>query len=163
MNIHESSALSAFSRLDPIVHEPSRLMILSCLFLGESREYPALQRITGLSWGNLSAHLTKLETAGLVTIDKYFKGKRPGSTVQLTDRGRTAFRAWRHSMTQGLRHLDAVRPESTMPECHVHTLPTPVDSYYLNRRETRDRFSTRSSGRWHYPLPEGMEFLTQIK
>jgi DNA-binding MarR family transcriptional regulator len=158
MNVHESSAINAFGKLDPLIHEPSRLQILSCLFLNESREYPALQRVTGLSWGNLSAHLTKLEKAGLVQIDKYFRGKRPASTVILTDRGRSAFQGWRRYMSQGLRHLEAARPEMAAPECRVHTLPGPLDSRWLERTSgARERSSSVMSGRWHYPLPGGLE------
>ncbi len=64
--------------LDRLIHEPARLAILTVLFL---------QRATGLTQGNLSSHLTKLEEAGLVAIEKSFVGKRPNTNVALTPVG----------------------------------------------------------------------------
>jgi DNA-binding transcriptional ArsR family regulator len=153
MNVHEASALNAFGRLDPLVHEPARLMILASLFLADSREAPVLQRITGLSWGNLSAHLSKLETAGLVNINKYFKGKRPGSTILLTESGRRAFMGWRRNLAQGLRHLDAVRPDLALRDhdCRIHILPVP-ETPWQQRSALRERSLTVPGGRWLFPL-----------
>ncbi len=55
-----------------------------------------LQRLTGLTKGNLSSHLTTLEGAGLVKIDKGYEGKTPRTRVGLTATGRSAIkRHWR--------------------------------------------------------------------
>ena len=70
--------------LDRLIHEPARLAILTVLSSVEDADFTFLQRTTGLTKGNLSSHLTKLETAGLVQINKTFVGKRPNTKVALT-------------------------------------------------------------------------------
>lgn len=65
------------------------------------RKYPR----TGMTWGNLSAHLSKLEAAGYVVIEKEFLGKKPHTTVRLTDEGRLAFDEYRNSMKEALEKL----------------------------------------------------------
>jgi DNA-binding MarR family transcriptional regulator len=73
--------------LDRVVHEPARLAILTVLSECDAADFTFLQRATGLTNGNLSAHLSKLETAGLVAILKQFVGKRPQTMVSLTRLG----------------------------------------------------------------------------
>ena len=74
--------------LDRLVHEPARLAILTALMAGEGADFLFLQRLTGLSKGNLSSHLSKLEEARLVEVRKGFNGKVPQTTIALTPRGR---------------------------------------------------------------------------
>lgn len=76
--------------LDRTVHEPARLAIVTGLSAFESTDFLSLQKLTGLTPGNLSVHLTKLELAGLVTIEKSFEGRKPRTTVRLTRDGRAA-------------------------------------------------------------------------
>jgi DNA-binding MarR family transcriptional regulator len=78
--------------LDKLVHEPSRLAILTVLTSARDADFTFLQRTTGLTNGNLSSHLTKLEEAGLVSIHKTFKGKKPHTSVALTKDGRARVR-----------------------------------------------------------------------
>ncbi|WP_322547949.1 transcriptional regulator [Stenotrophomonas geniculata] len=85
----------ALLQLDRLIHEPARLLILSILAGAESAEFGFVEHLSGLSKGNLSSHLSKLEAAGLVGIDKSFRGKRPLTTLQLTPRGRTALAEYR--------------------------------------------------------------------
>ena len=80
--------------LDRLVHEPGRLAILTVLSSVTDADFVFLQRTTGLTKGNLSSHLTKLEDAGLVDIEKRFVGKRPNTKVALTEAGRTSGRFW---------------------------------------------------------------------
>jgi DNA-binding MarR family transcriptional regulator len=101
----EGPDLGPLAEIDPIIHAPARLMILTYLYVVESADYVFLLRMTGLTWGNLATHLAKLEEAGYVAIDKTFKGKKPHSTVRLTDEGRAAFRAYKESMQQVLDDL----------------------------------------------------------
>jgi DNA-binding transcriptional ArsR family regulator len=75
--------------LDPLVHEPARLAILTVLSSVKEGDFTFLQRATGLTKGNLSSHLTRLEDAKLVRIDKRFVGKKPNTNVTLTPSGRT--------------------------------------------------------------------------
>ena len=74
--------------LDRLIHEPARLAILTMLSSVASADFVFLQRSTGLTQGNLSSHLTKLEEAGLVRIEKSFVGKRPNTNVALTSTGK---------------------------------------------------------------------------
>jgi DNA-binding PadR family transcriptional regulator len=61
--------------------------------------------MTGLTWGNLSTHLSKLEAAGFLDVEKEFLGKKPHTVVRLTDQGRAAFRDYKRSMQQVLDDL----------------------------------------------------------
>ena|SRR5690242_6371029 len=74
--------------LDRLVHEPGRLAIMTVLSSVTDADFLFLQRATGLTKGNLSSHLTKLEDAGLVTIEKRFIRKKPNTNVALTPAGR---------------------------------------------------------------------------
>ena len=82
--------------LDRVVHEPARLSILTALAACKSADFVSLQRLTGLTVGNLSSHLSKLEQTGLVRVDKQFVNKKPNTLVQITDSGRKAIeRHWK--------------------------------------------------------------------
>ena len=74
--------------LDRLVHEPGRLAILTVLSSVADADFVFLQRTTGLTKGNLSSHLAKLEDAGLVAIEKRFVGRKPNTRLALTDEGR---------------------------------------------------------------------------
>jgi DNA-binding MarR family transcriptional regulator len=82
--------------LDRLVHEPARLVILTTLASCDSADFTFLRRITGLTNGNLSAHLTKLEEGGLVTIEKRFIDRKPNTNIGITAKGRRAVeRHWK--------------------------------------------------------------------
>jgi DNA-binding transcriptional ArsR family regulator len=85
---------------DRMIHEPSRRVILTVLNTVETADFLFLLRETGLSKGNLSAHLSKLEGAGYVAIEKTFRGKIPLTVCRLTDVGRAAFRGYREYLKQ---------------------------------------------------------------
>jgi DNA-binding transcriptional ArsR family regulator len=74
--------------LDRLIHEPGRLAILTVLSSVQAADFVFLQRTTGLTKGNLSSHLTKLEEAGLVEIHKRFVGKKPNTNIALTAVGK---------------------------------------------------------------------------
>lgn len=80
-------------------------MLMAYLYVVESADFLFLVRQTGMTWGNLSAHLSRLEVAGYVVIEKEFLGKKPHTTVRLTDEGRLAFDEYRNSMKQVLENL----------------------------------------------------------
>jgi len=94
-----------FRDLDRLVHEPARLMILAYLFVTESADFVFLARQTGLTLGNLSSHVSKLEEAGYVEVDKSFRGKRPHTLLRLTATGRAAFTAYRSRIASALSNL----------------------------------------------------------
>ena len=82
--------------LDRLIHEPARLAILTALAACRSADFLFLQRLTGLSKGNLSSHLAKLEGAGLVQVEKGYAGKTPTTTLSLSKQGRAAIEQhWR--------------------------------------------------------------------
>jgi DNA-binding MarR family transcriptional regulator len=97
--------LHPLADIDQVIHAPARLMVLTYLYVVESADYLFLQRLTGLTWGNLATHLARLEEAGYVAIIKGFAGKKPHTVLSLTDRGRTAFREYKRSMQQVLDDL----------------------------------------------------------
>jgi DNA-binding transcriptional ArsR family regulator len=70
----EPSPVPSVTDVDRVVHEPARLMILAHLYVVEAADYTFLFRQLGLTWGNLSAHIVKLEQAGYVTVEKQFVG-----------------------------------------------------------------------------------------
>lgn len=75
-------------------------MIMAYLSVVESADFLFLKRQTGFTWGNLSAHLSKLENAGYIEVTKEFVDKKPHTVLHLTETGRTAFNTYRESMTQ---------------------------------------------------------------
>ena len=91
--------------VDLVIHAPARLTVLTYLYVVASADFVFLKNMTGLSWGNLSTHLSKLEEAGYVNLEKGFKGKKPHTMVRLTEDGRDAFRAYKTNLKQILDDL----------------------------------------------------------
>ena len=97
--------LHPLTGLDRTIHSPARLMVMTNLYVVESAEFIALMNLTGLSWGNLSTHLSKLEEAGYVEMEKGFRGKKPYTMVRLTKDGRAAFKSYKDQMQGVLGEL----------------------------------------------------------
>lgn len=97
--------LHPLAGIDQVIHAPARLMVLTCLYVVESADFVFLMRMAGLTWGNLSTHLTRLEEAGYISVKKTFRGRKPHTEVSLTSRGRAAFREYKKSMKQVLDDL----------------------------------------------------------
>jgi len=97
--------LHPLADIDQVIHAPARLMVLTYLYVVEHADYVFLTRMTGLSWGNLSTHMTRLEEAGYIEMLKEFKGKKPHTKICLTEQGRAAFREYKKSMQQVLDDL----------------------------------------------------------
>jgi DNA-binding MarR family transcriptional regulator len=93
-----SPDLQELATLDRVIHEPARLMIMATLFAVKEADFLYLQRECGLTQGNLSSHLTKLEEAKYVLIEKTFKGKYPLTVCTLTKKGRKAFEEYVRKM-----------------------------------------------------------------
>jgi len=94
--------LQPLAEIDRVIHEPARLMIVAYLYVVESADFTFLMRQTGLTWGNLSSHMSKLEEAGYVEVEKAFVERKPRTMLRLTDAGRAAFRDYRKRMEQVL-------------------------------------------------------------
>ena len=78
---------------------------MALLYVVDSADFTFLMNQTGLTWGNLSAHLSKLEEAGYIEVEKSFKGKRPNTDAAPDPAGRDAFQAYRQKMKQVLDGL----------------------------------------------------------
>lgn len=96
---------SRLPELDRLVHEPARLMILAHLHVVENADFLFIMRQTGLTYGNLSSHLSKLEAARYVVVRKEFMGKKPHTVMQITSKGRAALLEYQRSMRQMLDEL----------------------------------------------------------
>ncbi|NOZ94676.1 MAG: transcriptional regulator [Acidobacteria bacterium] len=94
--------------LDPLVHAPIRLAVLSVLVVNEEAEFTFLRRLTGATDGNLATHLRRLEDAGYVEAEKRFVGRRPQTLYRMTARGRQAFERY-------LDELEALLPPRRGP------------------------------------------------
>ena len=93
-----SNDLRSLIELDRLIHEPARLLIVTILSSVASADFLFLQRETGLTKGNLSAHLSRLEEAGYVQIEKTFKGKFPLTICRLTSAGQKAVKLYRQQV-----------------------------------------------------------------
>jgi DNA-binding transcriptional ArsR family regulator len=83
------------SEIDRIIHEPARLAIVALLDSVEEADFQYLQQAAELTKGNLSVHLTKLEEAGYVAIEKTYRGKYPLTICRLTELGREKLEEYR--------------------------------------------------------------------
>lgn len=84
--------------LDPLIHADARLRVMAALnTIGESDSitFPKLRKILGMTAGNLSVHLRKLEDAGYISQDKTTRGRATATYVGITPRGRSAFLEYR--------------------------------------------------------------------
>ena len=97
--------LQPLTRIDRLVHEPARLLILAYLSVVESADFLFLMNQTNLTRGNLSSHLSKLESAGYVEIKKEFVDKIPRTLLRLTEKGGNAFHEYRRNMKKALDNL----------------------------------------------------------
>jgi DNA-binding MarR family transcriptional regulator len=92
--------------IDKTVHEPARLMILSMLYVIDSADFVFLQNQSGLTRGNFSTHMTRLEEEGYVQVKKEFIGKRPATTYSISKKGRKALEMYRDQMKKILAELE---------------------------------------------------------
>jgi DNA-binding MarR family transcriptional regulator len=99
------SGLPNLTEIDRLVHEPARLMILAVLYSVEHADFTFLVTATELTDGNLSSHLSKLEAAGYVKIEKGYAGKKPRTLLRLTETGRKAVDDYQRMMRKALRSL----------------------------------------------------------
>jgi DNA-binding MarR family transcriptional regulator len=74
--------------------------MLAHLYVVEGADFLFLMKQTGLTFGNLSSHMTRLEAAGYIKVDKEFRDKKPNTRLSLTDAGRRAFEDYKDNMKQ---------------------------------------------------------------
>jgi len=106
MNPPEAVSIALnLKEIDRLIHEPARFSVMALLYVVDSADFTFLMNQTGLTWGNLSAHMSKLEEAGYIQVEKSFKERKPYTLLRLTEDGRLAFRAYRQKMKQMLDDL----------------------------------------------------------
>jgi len=81
------AALVGLMEEDREAFVPARLSILVYLYFTQSTKFTSLQKRLGLTSGNLSSHLRKLEALGYVRISKYFVDLKPTTVVSITQEG----------------------------------------------------------------------------
>ena len=99
-SITANPSLTIINEIDRTVHEPARLMILAVLQAVHSADFTFLLAQTRLTRGNLSSHLSKLEKAGYVEIQKGFIDRIPHTQLSLTPEGREAYHRYRRQLRQ---------------------------------------------------------------
>jgi len=104
-----TDSLSDIMNIDRLVHSPARLSILTYLSVVEEGDAVYLLNQTGLTWGNLSANVTRLQEAGYIEVVKEFKDKKPHTLLRLTDSGRKAFHNYQNEM-KGLLDIKSLSP-----------------------------------------------------
>lgn len=101
-----SEAASALLVVDRVIHEPARLVLLSILYAVESADFVYLVNETGLTKGNLSSHLLRLEQAGYIILNKTYRGKIPLTICQITAEGTSVFETYLKAVGQFLETLE---------------------------------------------------------
>lgn len=96
----------AFDRIDEIIHGRVRLGVMTYLANSEIADFTQLKSALGLTQGNLSVHLRKLEDAGYVAIEKSFIDRKPLTRIRLTRAGSQAFRRYVQAITDLLGQTD---------------------------------------------------------
>lgn len=100
MSKEEKSNPSIALEIDKLVHEPARLKIMAQLYVVEKADFLFIMRQTGMTQGNVSGHMSKLEKAKYIKVKKGFVGKRPQTMIALTEKGREAFMSYIEVMRQ---------------------------------------------------------------
>jgi len=91
--------------LDPVIHEKSRLGIMSLLLIHRKTDFNFLKEKMKLTDGNLSRHLQKLEEAGYIKVEKGFKGRRPHTVYKLTAIGRKKLEKYLKNLEEFLKSI----------------------------------------------------------
>ena len=94
----DTKGLNQLLGIDKAIHEPARLMIIATLSVVASADFIFLMNQTGLTQGNLSFHLSRLEESGYVAIKKKFIGKRPQTMLSITDKGHRTLKKYLNTM-----------------------------------------------------------------
>ena len=93
-----SEAYHNLSDLDRVIHEPSRLLLVALLSSVESADFLFLLKESRLTRGNLTVHLSRLEEAGYIQVEKTIRGKFPHTEYRLTPQGAAAFDQYRKNL-----------------------------------------------------------------
>lgn len=101
--------LRSLTAMDRIIHEPARLLLVTILYTLESADFLYLLRESGLTKGNLSTHLTRLEQSEYILVEKKFLGKIPQTMFRLSPKGQAAFDTYRGQMKNVMDSMPSTR------------------------------------------------------
>jgi DNA-binding MarR family transcriptional regulator len=91
---------------DKLVHQPTRLQIFAHLYRHDRATFSELQDELGITDGNLSGHVQRMEDAGAVSVEKQFVDRRPQTTYELTEEGRDTFESHVSTLEALLEQLE---------------------------------------------------------
>ncbi len=158
-NSELTADLTQIARLDQTIHTPARLLITALLYGCQSMEFINLMNLTELTWGNLSAHLSKLEDAGYIMITKTYKGKRPQTLINLTEAGRFAYLEWGRTVIKALPEpITKMRMTAPSVEAYQAEHFPAVTEKNLPINPSRELFFLPKYHRWAMDLPPIKEF-----
>lgn len=100
--------LNEITLLDKVLHEPARLSIVACLSVVEEVDFVFLQSQTGMTGGNLSSHIKKLEEKDYLAVKKEFRDGKPRTSFRLTKAGREGFRKYLQATKRLLKELGEI-------------------------------------------------------
>ena len=124
---------------DTLVANAGRLQILTALAVEERQEFVRLRRSTQLTDGNLASHARRLQSAGLIAIDKEFRGGKPITHFTLTPDGRKALEAHARRLMSAISHRRlAPIPLSASADPEIFEEPVPVPAAGLPEEDEQD-------------------------
>ncbi len=92
--------------IDRLIHEPARFSIMANLYVVEEADFLFLSRRIGLTKGNLSAHMRKLEEGDYIEVRKGFMGRRPHTVLAITEKGQEAFKNYISDIKNALQGFE---------------------------------------------------------
>jgi DNA-binding MarR family transcriptional regulator len=92
--------------IDRLIHEPARLQLMANLYVVDEADFVYLSRQTGLTPGNISSHMARLQAGDYVSVEKMFVSNRPRTVYRLTNKGRRALEQYRQQVGDLLAAID---------------------------------------------------------
>jgi DNA-binding transcriptional ArsR family regulator len=84
----------AFKELNPLLHSPLRLAIISLLIGVKEADFKYIKDATEATAGNLSVQITKLKEAGYIEVEKKFQNNYPLTICKITKQGLNSFESY---------------------------------------------------------------------
>ncbi len=143
--------LDEINNLDMMIQNPARLMIVYLLENHDQMDYIELMDRTRLTSGNISTHINKLAESGYVLVHKSFKGKKPNTSIELTEMGRRAYHQWGESIICALpmrirpRLKARLMQSEIMFECEKHLIKTALTDSWQDVSLLPEQFLRRFS------------------
>jgi DNA-binding MarR family transcriptional regulator len=116
---------------DPLIANAGRLRILTALAVEERQEFVHLRKSTALTDGNLASHAKRLQSGGMIQIDKQFRDGKPVTHFTLTIEGRRALEAHARRLIAAISHRRLAPSPAAAPAepATVHYPEVPSDDW----------------------------------